>query len=231
MSITQVQQMLVDAGFNPGKVDGVWGNATRSALATALDLARSGRPAPPVSGALRNAIAVDQIIADGLQLLVPAIPATEEARVLLLAYSGQEADFHHRWQVFDRARPTAMGAARGLWQFERGGAVRGVLTHARTRTMAAVLCRMRGLPATIDAVYNALHQDDLLAAAFARLNLWWHPSPLPAVGDVDGAWKLYIDAWRPGAYWNAGVTTAQREALRAKFAGYYNIALQARKAA
>lgn len=229
MSINQVQQMLADAGFDPGKIDGLWGNATRSALAAALSLARAARPVPPLSDTLRNAIAVDRILGDGLQLLAPEVRDTQEARVLLIAYSGQEADFTHRWQVFDRARPDAMGAARGLWQFERGGGVRGVLTHTATRALAARACALRGLPATVDAVYSALHRDDILAAAFARLNLLWHPARLPAVGDVEGAWKLYIEIWRPGAYWNGN--TAQRESLRRKFAGYYATAVEARKAA
>ena len=112
-----------------------------------------------------------------------------------------------------------MGAARGLWQFERGGGVKCVLTHERTRALAANVCRLRGISATVDAVYNRLHADDVLAAAFARLLLWSSPRALPAIGDVEGAWQAYLREWRPGAWTNG--STAQREGLRRKWAGYY----------
>ena len=99
------------------------------------------------------------------------------------------------------------------------GGVRGVLTHERTKTQAAEVCRMRNVAPTVDAVYNALHLDDTLAAAFASLLLWSSPRALPAIGDVEGAWQMYLREWRPGAWTNG--TTAQREALRRKWAGYY----------
>lgn len=63
--------------------------------------------------------AVRSIIDSGLALLpdnMDSLPAV----VLLLAISGQEADFRHRWQVVDGRRPEVRGPARGLWQFERG---------------------------------------------------------------------------------------------------------------
>lgn len=231
MSIKQVQQMLVGAGFDPGAIDGAWGERTRSALATALDLARHAAfaPVPPTPVTEGPAQRIDRtVLAPALKLL-PARMDSEPARVILLASCGQEADFHHRWQVFDRARPTAMGAARGLWQFERGGGVRGVLTHAASKALAADVCRQLGVAPTVDAVYSALHANDRLAACFARLLLWTNPGALPAVGDVDGAWQLYLREWRPGAWTNG--TTAQREALRRKWAGYYAAAMQARAAA
>jgi hypothetical protein len=54
------------------------------------------------------------------------------------------------------------------------------------------------VPATDAAVYAALEHDDVLAAAFARLLLWTDPEPLPAVGEVQRAWALYLRTWRPG---------------------------------
>ena len=228
--ITEAQTMLRDAGFSPGEVDGIWGNRTRAALAEALRLASAspGAPAAPISEPLRNARTVLAIIGEGMQLL-PAIRRTPEADQLLLAICGQEADFTHRWQVFDLKRPEAMGAARGLWQFERGGGVKGVLTHERTRAMAAEVCRMRNVSPTIDAVYNTLHRDDILAAAFARLLCWSSPAALPRIGDVEAAWQFYQREWRSGAYTNGN--TAQREKLREKFGRYYGISLEARKPA
>lgn len=228
MSLLTVQRKLLAAGFDPGPLDGAWGRKTEATIDHVIDLARQFRPIDkPIPANVRDAALVDRIVSDGLRLLWPVIPDTEEARVMLLAISGQEADFTHRWQVFDRKRPDAMGAARGLWQFERGGGVKGVLTHERTKALAANVCRLRGVTAMVDAVYNRLHADDVLAAAFARLNLWWHPKPLPAVGDVQAAFDLYIDIWRPGA-WARGNTT-QKEQLRRKWAGYYADALAARK--
>ena len=216
--IRTVQTKLRAAGFDPGALDGLWGRRTEDSLDAALAIAK--RPAPVSE---TPAQAVVRLCIDPALKLLPARMDTPEARVMMLAITGQEADFHHRWQVFDRARPDAMGAARGLWQFERGGGVRGVLTHERTKRLAIDVCRMRNVPATIDAVYNRLHEDDILAAAFARLLLWSSPAALPAVGDVDAAWRAYLREWRPGAHANG--STSQREGLRRKWAGYYATAL------
>lgn len=90
------------------------------------------------------------------------------------------------------------GPAVGLWQFEKGGGIKGVLAHASTREAAQVACRARAVPATADAVYAALPDDDILAAAFARMLLWTDPFPLPALGNAQEAWDLYIRTWRPG---------------------------------
>lgn len=162
--------------------------------------------------------AVRGIIDSGLALLpdkMDSLPAV----VLMLAIAGQEADFRHRWQVVDARRPEVRGPARGLWQFERGGGVRGVLTHPASREHAYRVCRARGVEPVSAAVHPALETDDVLAAVFARLLLWTDPFRLPSVGDVEGAWQLYLRCWRPGAY-DRG-TQAQRAALRRKWGAYY----------
>ena len=217
MSILTVQRKLQAAGFDPGPLDGLWGRRTEAALDAAL--AAAGVPS---SRPMDGPAAVALIIGDGLSLLPPSWNSPQ-ARLLMLAISGQEADFRHRWQVYDAKRPEAMGAARGLWQFERDGGVRGVLTHERTRELAANVCRLRGISATVDAVYNRLHEDDILAAAFARLLLWSSPRALPAVGQEQAAFDFYLREWRPGAWTNG--STAQRETLRRKWAGYYATAV------
>lgn len=122
--------------------------------------------------------------------LLPSAMDTPQARVMLLAIGLQESRFVHRRQIG--------GPARGFWQFEKGGGVRGVLTHASTREQAQLVSKARGVPATADAVYDALDKDDVLAAAFARLLLWSDPKALPALGDADAAWALYLRTWRPG---------------------------------
>lgn len=163
-------------------------------------------------------------IAPALQLL-PARMDTLAARVELVAISGQEADFRHRWQVIDPARPEVRGPARGLWQFERGGGVRGVLVHPQCAAAARQLCSARGVVPEAAAVHAALASDDVLAAGFARLLLWSDPSPLPAVGDVGAAWQLYLRTWRPGAYTEGA--PAARVRLRGKWTGYYATAREA----
>ncbi|QMV65198.1 hypothetical protein VUJ49_09135 [Pseudomonas berkeleyensis] len=131
----------------------------------------------------------DQAITPALALLPPAM-GSKAAVVSLLANGLQESRFTHRRQIG--------GPARGFWQFEKGGGVRGVLRHTATAGHARVLCEARGVPATEDAVYAALEHDDVLAAGFARLLLWSDPRPLPALGEVAAAWDLYIRTWRPG---------------------------------
>lgn len=134
-----------------------------------------------------------EVLEEALALL-PAKMDSVRARVLMLAIGLQESRFTHRRQVG--------GPARGHYQFERGGGVRGVLTHPESKVHALRICRRRGVPVgvpgALDATYRALEKDDILAACFARLLLWTDAAPLPAVEDVDGAWAYYLRTWRPG---------------------------------
>ncbi|AZR95088.1 hypothetical protein BBB39_15995 [Bordetella trematum] len=137
---------------------------------------------------------LDQIIKwainPALALLPPGMD-TPAARVMLLSIGLQESRFLHRRQLGN-------GPARGLWQFERGGGVRGVLTHPASREHAYRICGLRGVEPVAAVVHPALEFDDVLAAAFARLLMWTDAWRLPAVGDVKGGWELYIRTWRPG---------------------------------
>jgi hypothetical protein len=47
-------------------------------------------------------------------------------------------------------------------------------------------------------IHLALEHNDVLAAVFARLNLWWSPKALPGAGDAARGWELYTSTWRPG---------------------------------
>ncbi len=130
----------------------------------------------------------------GLALL-PARMDTPEARVMLLAIGLQESRFVHRRQIG--------GPARGFWQFEKGtrasrGGVWGVFLHAVSKDHLAALCKARSVACDPDAIYAALEYDDVLAAGVARLLLWTDPKALPAIGDSDAAWSLYLRTWRPG---------------------------------
>lgn len=122
--------------------------------------------------------------------VLPGRFASREASVMLLAIGLQESRFEFRRQ--------RKGPARGLWQFERGGGVQGVMTHPSTRRYAAAVCVLRNVRFVADDVYDKLEHDDLLACAFARLLLFSDPRPLPAIGDADAAWDYYLRNWRPG---------------------------------
>lgn len=122
--------------------------------------------------------------------LLPKKMDTPAARVMLLAIGLQESRFQHRRQIG--------GPARGFWQFEQGGGVRGVLRHHASSELADKVCYVCNVPPTEGAVYDALDNDDILACCFARLLLWTDPKPLPAVGDEVASWELYLRTWRPG---------------------------------
>jgi hypothetical protein len=120
--------------------------------------------------------------------LLPASMDTPQARAMMMAIGLQESRFEHRKQV--------RGPAHGFWQFESGGGVHGVLTHKVTKPLIEpVLGTLRYLPSDC---YYAIRDNDVLAAAFARLLLWSHPEPLPARTDHAGAWHYYLETWRPG---------------------------------
>jgi hypothetical protein len=132
--------------------------------------------------------------------MLPDTYVSQEATTMLLVIGLQESRFEHRWQIVNRNRPRVMGPARGFWQFEANGGVRGVLKHRSSAFHAGNLCRIFGVKPVIPSVYGALHREDMggLAAGFARLLLWTDPRPLPALGDRGGAWHYYLNNWRPG---------------------------------
>lgn len=151
------------------------------------------------------------------------VPSDDRARLMLLAIAQQESQILFRdQQEFDRATGELvdgkLGPALGLWQFERGGGVAGVLNHPATRGNALYLCAGAEVSADSDSVWRALKVNDRLACGFARLLLWSDPHPLPTVQDVDGGWAYYLRTWRPGKphpeTWS-GYWAAARQALRA----------------
>ncbi|SAI62862.1 Uncharacterised protein [Bordetella trematum] len=165
---------------------------------------------------------LDQVIKwainPALALLPPGMD-TPAARVMLLSIGLQESRFEHRRQLVGRP-PRPEGPAKSFWQGEEGGGmVHGVRLHAATRAHAAALYRARSVAATDRAIWDAIEKDDVLAAGLARLLLWSDPGRLPAVGDEQGAWDLYLRTWRPGAYERG--SPARRAELRAKWGRNY----------
>ena len=65
--------------------------------------------------------------------LLPGKMDNDRARVQMLAMGLQESRFIHRRQLGN-------GPARGLWQFERGGGVKGVLEHPASAALARDIC-------------------------------------------------------------------------------------------
>ena len=127
------------------------------------------------------------ILDTGLGLLPPHMDSPA-ARQMMLAIGWQESRFLHRRQI--------RGPARGFWQFESGGGTWGVLNHATTRHHAHKVCKDLFYPPEVTSVYPALADNDILATAFARLNLWWVPYAIPT--NEKEAWKYYLFSWRPG---------------------------------
>lgn len=132
-------------------------------------------------------------LAEGLRLL-PLRLTSLRARAQLLKIGLQESRLAIRDQI-DRAH--ILGPAVGLWQFERSG-IKGVLRHPATGRLAQAACTARHVPATVEDVFRSLPKDDVLAAAFARLNLYWNQAPLPEIDDVMGSWTYYTECWKPG---------------------------------
>ena len=151
---------------------------------------------------------LDQVISEILNPGLAQLPLamdSPKARVMLLTIGLQESKFVHRAQVLNSG---GKGPARGFWQFERGGGVKGVMTHHTTTGHAHRLCAERGVDWDAAAIWAKLETDDLLACGFARLLLYSDPKPLPAIDDANAAWELYAErTWRPGkphrGTWNA----------------------------
>lgn len=130
--------------------------------------------------------------------LLPARMDTFEARIMLLTIGQQESRFEHRRQLVGNP-PQPIGPAKSFWQGEKGGGlVHGVRTHPATAKLAAMLYEARGVESTDQAIWDAIENDDVLAAGLARLLLFTDPRPLPAVQLVDTAWNYYLRTWRPG---------------------------------
>ena len=133
---------------------------------------------------------VADILNPGLAML-PISMDSPRARVQLLAMSLQEDPRQLRRQMGN-------GPARGLWQFERGGGVKGVMNHHATTGHAHRLCADRGVPWDASAIWARLETDDILACGFARLLLYSDPQALPSIDNADAGWDLYLRTWRPG---------------------------------
>ena len=147
-----------------------------------------------------------QIIAPALKML-PASMTSSKSEVMLIAIGLQESELTYRHQVG--------GPAHGLWQFEKGGGVKGVMTHKASAGYAKEVLQKRGYDVSITAAFDALETDDVLACVFARLLLWTDAFPLPELDQERRAWNLYQRVWRPGKPHESKWPTNYAEALQA----------------
>lgn len=129
------------------------------------------------------------IIVPSLSIL-PSRMLSIEARTLLISIALQESSLKYRKQLG--------GPAKGFWQFEEGGGVRGVMSHYATSSLIPVICQDLVIEYSQEAVYNALEYNDVLACTLARSLLYTHPASLPRVMEEEKAWEYYIELWRPG---------------------------------
>lgn len=123
--------------------------------------------------------------------LLPGRMDSPAAKAMLLAIGLQESRFKHRRQL-------GPGPARGFWQFEKGGGVKGVLDHALTKPLIGPICEQLRYSPTQDVCHTALEHNDVLAACFARLLLYTDASLLPGPKDARLGWEQYLRNWRPG---------------------------------
>lgn len=164
---------------------------------------------------------INPAILDAIDVALLALPPSmnkRPARVGMLVIGLQESRFEHRRQlVGNPPRPT--GPAKSFWQMERGGGCIGLVTHRSSAPHMRAACARHGVEFTSKALWDAIENNDVLAATAARLLLYTDPRALPAVGDAQGMWDYYIDTWRPGKphrqTWNGYYAQAVREeALR-----------------
>lgn len=133
--------------------------------------------------------------------LLPQSMGSVESKAMLVAIALQESRFEHRFQVINA--PGVKGPARGFWQFEKGGGVRGVrgwiFKNPQSKAYAEdALAKLGYKSASEDERYTAIEHNDVLACLFARCLLWTLPQALPQEGEREKAWEQYIDGWRPG---------------------------------
>ena len=136
---------------------------------------------------------IDNALSPALAML-PRQMDTPSARAMVVCICLQESKLEHRYQVLNSGNK---GAARGYPQFERVG-IQGVLEHpASQRHIIDVLKRL-DYDLTVETSYDAIEHNDILAASYARLNLWTHPRALPTRDNSRLGWETYLRTWRPG---------------------------------
>ena|ERR1700723_3183061 len=148
------------------------------------------------------------------------IPFDPRARLMQLVIPGQES-------LWSNVPQSGGGPARDPYQQEPE-TISEILNNPASTAMAHLVATQLYLKPDEATVYAHLIVDPFLAVAFARLDLWCDPHPLPAVGDEAGALSCYVRVWRPGAISRGG---ARAKAAETRFHTNYQAALAAVRAA
>lgn len=168
---------------------------------------------------------VQAAIRQALTEYLPTRMDTVPSRLMMLTIQKHEDPEERRYQLVKRTEATALenivgpktakGPARSLWQMEQGGGVKGVLHHNSTGRLIDDICERFEVSNSSVSCWQAIEENDVLAACFARLLLWTDALKMPAISDAEGAFQLYLRTWRPGAYTRGDAS--QRQALQVKF--------------
>jgi hypothetical protein len=136
---------------------------------------------------------LQQVLLPGLARLesvIPAIPVSDSALVLMCATAGVETN----WQNVQQTG----GPARGYFQQQEND-IADIVANVRTNAKSAIICADLVIEHTAPAIYAALLGNPKLQVGMTRLNFWADWRPLPAPGDQAGMWRAYLSAQRPGA--------------------------------
>ena len=142
---------------------------------------------------------------------------TQLAEKYLLAIGLQESRLLETLQRGPGGRPMPT-LARGFWQFERGGGVRGVLSRGSAEWFRQLLLEA-DWPLSEDALHYVLAYNQSLAAVTARALLWTDPQPLR--DEEAYAWEYYLRVWKPGrphpatwpAFWDEAQLALEKNPL------------------
>ncbi len=149
-----------------------------------------------------NLFVLHEVVFRPAYTLLPNMMNSQEATTQLMTIGLQESGFKHRVQLVGRNRhwwESYKGPARGGWQFELYGGVKGVMTHPSSRDHALYVIDALRYPDNIWWIYTGMAHNDVLAYCMARLLLWTDPEPLPDLLDPPEVWwQYYLRNWRPG---------------------------------
>lgn len=123
----------------------------------------------------------------------PAV--SDNTRRLLLAIAMQESG-HDLAARYQNHPSTSAGPAKGFWQFEQSGGVRGVMTHTATKALAQKASSAANVAHHEQAIHRALEGHDNLATTYGRLLLLSDPQALATTQQA--GWDYYNRNWRPG---------------------------------
>ena len=125
--------------------------------------------------------------------ILPSVSVNRDVHVFLLAAAGQESG----WRNVAQAGEGSFDRGLGPFQMQENTCA-DIMSNLATDAKTVIVCAKLGIVRTSAAVYAALLAHPNLATAFARLDLYADPSPVPDAAAVQGGWETYLRVWRPG---------------------------------